>query len=239
MSSHKLPPLTCRSRLGGGPGRLFANVGTGTKNPTFTERFGYSPDTFVGNPDLKPETVHRVRGGYATGALFLHVLRQPADGRKSTGSFSTRRVEVSPRITVKDKSRRRGVEIGYFDTFFGLLNVAAHYTTSTPPKTTASRFAAPRHQGRVDLTGRIASSTRFNLGVAAVGQQYDNDFSAFPAIRRTLEPYLLVHGGLDYRVSPRTRIYVQMENAFDTDYEDVFGYRNPGRRVLAGCTLRL
>ncbi len=34
---------------------VFANFGTGTKNPTFVERFGYTPDTFIGNPNLRPE----------------------------------------------------------------------------------------------------------------------------------------------------------------------------------------
>jgi len=82
-------------------------------------------------------------------------------------------------------------------------------------------------------------STRFNLGVAAVGQQYDNDFSAFPAIRRTLDAYLLVHGGLDFRISARARIYLQVENALDTNYEEVFGYRTPGARAMAGYTVRL
>ena len=35
--------------------RLHASFGTGQKAPTFIERYGYFPDQFVGNPDLKPE----------------------------------------------------------------------------------------------------------------------------------------------------------------------------------------
>jgi vitamin B12 transporter len=35
--------------------KLRGSVGTGSKAPTFTERFGYYPDYFIGNPDLKPE----------------------------------------------------------------------------------------------------------------------------------------------------------------------------------------
>ena len=34
---------------------LFVNAGTGTENPTFVERFGFTPDTFIGNPELRPE----------------------------------------------------------------------------------------------------------------------------------------------------------------------------------------
>ena len=220
-----------------GPGRLFGNVGTGTKNPTFTERFGYSPDTFIGNPHLTPERSVEYEAGYATGRFsatyFDNRLTDEIDGfvyDPARGGFTADNRE--------EKSRRRGVEIGYFDTL-GPLRISAHYTYVDSAEDDSAEIRRPRHQGRLDMTAAITPSTRLNLGLAAVGEQYDNDFSAYPAIRRTLEPYVLVHGGLDHRVSPRTRLYLQMENAFDTDYEDVFGYRNPGRRVLAGCTLRL
>ncbi|MGD9021053.1 MAG: TonB-dependent receptor, partial [Lysobacterales bacterium] len=36
--------------------RLRGSVGTGSKVPTFTERYGYYADYFIGNPDLKPES---------------------------------------------------------------------------------------------------------------------------------------------------------------------------------------
>ena len=36
--------------------RLRASVGSGWKPPTFIERYGFFPDSFIGNPGLKPET---------------------------------------------------------------------------------------------------------------------------------------------------------------------------------------
>ena len=220
-----------------GSGRLFANVGTGVKNPTFAERFGYSPDTFIGNPDLNPEQSLEYEAGYATGGFsatyFDNRLTDEINGfafDPALGGFTAQ--------NLADKSRRRGVEIGYRETL-GSFRIGAHYTYVDSTEQDRVEIRRPRHQGRADLAGKITPSLQFNVGVAAVGEQYDNDFSAYPAIRRTLDAYVLAHGGLDLRVSPTTRIYVQLENAFDSDYEDLFGYRNPGRRVLAGCTLRL
>ena len=220
-----------------GPGRLFANVGTGTKNPTFTERFGYSPDTFIGNPDLEPERSVEYEAGYATGRFsftcFDNRLTDEINGfvfDPARGGFTADNRE--------EKSRRRGVEIGYLDTF-GSVSVAAHYTYVDSAEDDSIEIRRPRHQGRMHLTGSITESARFNLGVAAVGEQYDNDFSAFPAIRRTLDAYLLVHAGLDFRISARARIYLQVENALDTDYEEVFGYQTPGARAMVGYTVRL
>ena len=36
--------------------RAHASWGEGSANPTFFELFGFIPDSFLGNPDLKPET---------------------------------------------------------------------------------------------------------------------------------------------------------------------------------------
>merc|ERR1711916_149873 len=36
--------------------RFRASMGEGVKNPTFTELFGFYPGSFIGNPDLEPES---------------------------------------------------------------------------------------------------------------------------------------------------------------------------------------
>lgn len=220
-----------------GAGRLFANVGTGIKNPTFTERFGYSPDTFIGNPDLKPERSVEYEAGYATRRLSITWFDNRLTDEINGFVFDPARGGFTAENRA-DKSRRRGVEVGYAETF-GAYRIAAHYTYVDSSEAEDAEIRRPRHQGRLDLIGSLTPSVRLNLGVAAVGEQYDNDFSAFPANRVTLDAYQLVHGGLDFQVSSSARIYLQFENALDTDSEDVFGYRTPGRRAMLGCTLRL
>lgn len=220
-----------------GAGRLFANVGTGIKNPTFTERYGYLPNTFIGNPDLKPERSVEYEAGYATRRFSFTYFDNRLTDEINGFAFDPARGGFTAENRA-EKSHRRGVEIGYDDTF-GSYRISAHYTYVDSSEADDAEIRRPRHQGRLDLTGAIMPSVRFNVGVAAVGEQYDNDFSTFPANRVTLQAYQLVHGGLDFQVSPRARIYVQMENALDRDYEDVFGYRTPGRRAMLGCTLRL
>ena len=214
---------------------VHAAYGVGVKNPTFIERFGYFSN-FIGNPDLKPEQSVEYEAGHATQRFSLtyfdNRLTNEIDGfvyDPARGGFTA--------DNRADKSRRRGVEMGYEDTF-GAFRIAAYYTYVDSAEQDQTEIRRPRHQGRIDLSGRISPSIRLNVGAAAVGEQYDNDFSAFPAIRRTLDAYRLVRG-MDFRISPRASLYLQLENAFDADYEDVFGYRNPGRRALAGCTLRL
>ena len=220
-----------------GGGRLFANVGTGIKNPTFAERYGFAPDTFIGNPNLKPERAVEYEAGYATPRFSFAYF----DNRLTNEINGFVYDPLQRGFTAENragKSRRRGVEVRFAENF-GRMRIAASYTYVDATEDDRGEIRRPRHQGRVDVTGVISPSVHFNVGVAAVGEQYDNDFSAYPAIRRRLDSYLLVHGGLDFRVSSGARIYLQVENAFDAVYEEVFGYRNPGRRVVAGCTLRL
>ena len=64
------------------------------------------------------------------------------------------------------------------------------------------------------------------------------DFDSFPARAVTLDDYLLASASLDWRISPTLEAYVRAENAFDSDYQDVFGYRTPGRTVYAGLRFR-
>ena len=215
-----------------GPGRAFCNVGTGVKNPTFSERYGYTPNTFLGNPNLQPEESLEYEIGYATRrvtvAAFTGTLENEIAGfvfDANRGSFTARNLER--------KSRRQGVEIGYRDTL-GPMRVAASYTWLDATEDGRREIRRPRHQGRLDLAGALAPRLDFNLGAALVGEQLDDDFASFPAARRILDGYTLVHAGLTWSASPRLRLWIQAENVFDEDYEDILGYRSPGARAMVG-----
>ena len=57
-------------RVGGGytvdalNGRIYGSYGTGVKNPTLTEIFGFFPGSFIGNEDIQPETSEGFNIGY-------------------------------------------------------------------------------------------------------------------------------------------------------------------------------
>ncbi len=215
-----------------GPGRVFANVGTGVKNPTFSERYGYTPNTFLGNPDLEPEESLEYEIGYATRrvtvAAFTGTLENEIAGfvfDAAKGGFTARNLER--------RSRRQGVELAYRDTL-GPMRVAASYTWLDAKEDGRREIRRPRHQGRVDVAGTLTPRLDFNLGAAVVGEQLDDDFASFPAVRRTLNGYTLVHAGLTWSASPRLRLWLQAENVFDEDYEDILGYRSPGARAMVG-----
>jgi vitamin B12 transporter len=55
----------------------------------------------------------------------------------------------------------------------------------------------------------------------------------------TLNDYLLASAKIGYRITPALEAYARVENAFNAEYQDVFGYNTPGRTVYAGVRIRL
>ncbi|HYW17264.1 MAG TPA: TonB-dependent receptor, partial [Allosphingosinicella sp.] len=72
-----------------------------------------------------------------------------------------------------------------------------------------------------------------------VGKRGDSDFDPFPAVRVTLDYYVLANFRLAYRLSDRLELFGRVENAADSDYREVFGYNSQGRSIHAGLRVRL
>ena len=215
-----------------GPGRAFASAGTGVKNPTFSERYGYTPNTFLGNPALEPEESLEFEIGYATRRFTVAAFTGTLDNEIAGFVFDPARGGFTSR-NLDRTSKRRGLELAYRDAV-GPVRVAASYTWLDAAEDGRREIRRPRHQGRLDLAGALMPRLDFNLGAAVVGEQLDNDFATYPAVRRTLDGYTLVHAGLSWAASARLRAWVQIENIFDAEYEDILGYRSPGARAMAG-----
>ncbi len=218
-------------------GRLFANVGTGVKNPSFIERFGYFADAFIGNPALRPETSREVELGFAAEQFSISFFASELDDEIAGFVFAPEAGGFTARNR-RDTSRRRGVEASWRGEWRGLA-LAAHYTFLRAKEAGKDEVRRPRHQGRVDATADLTKSLRLSASVAAIGEREDDDFSSFPAIRHTLDSYVLARLRLELALAPRASAWLGLENAFDADYEDVLGYRSPGVQALAGVSFDL
>jgi len=215
--------------------RWFANVGRGVKNPTFTERFGFTPDTFIGNPNLAPETSN----GFETGVVFTHThttaslvyfdttLDDEIDGfffDIDRGGFTARNLD--------GESRRKGVE-ATLDSRLGPVGLSATYAYVDSTAEDMRELRRPRHlgnaQARVEVTPRVSAS----LGVTVSGTALDRDFSTWPATEVELDAYRLWRGKVDIALSPKWKLTLGAENLSDEDYVTVYGYRSPGTTAMA------
>jgi vitamin B12 transporter len=228
--------------------RVFVSIGTGVNNPTFTERFGFTPDTFLGNPALKPErslSMQLVLEQQVTAwlladaAIFRDRLIDEIDGfafDAERGGFTA--------VNRDGRSRRQGIELGgrLHATDSLSIRVGYGYLDATEPGSDGQlrELRRPRHTGRLAADVRAFSDRlRLQLGTAYVGRSFDHDFGTFPARRVVLGSYWLAHTAARYHVTDTWSVFGRLENAFDANYQTVFGYHTPGRTAHIGVTADL
>lgn len=215
-------------------GRAFANIGEGIKNPTFIERFGFFSDTFVGNPNLKPERSRMLEVGMErtwravrVNALAFHaVLQDEVDGfvfDPGLGGFTARNID--------GESRRTGAELT-LQAEFGRFGVRGNYAWADATQEGEREFRRPRHLAGVAVDAALGWGLSGRLGIMHNGSQLDRDFSTWPAGIVRLDSFRLVRASLAKEITRRWAMRLAVENLTDADCETVFGYRCPGRTAL-------
>ena len=145
--------------------RLRAAVGTGQKAPTFIERFGFFPGSFIGNPSLRPERsksfeigIDRQFGEAATVGVtyFDATLDDEINGAvfdATAGGFT-----AVNEITASD---RRGVEAAFTTPIAKRADLHASYTYTDAKQPAATggterELRRPRHLATLAASWRSA-----------------------------------------------------------------------------------
>ena len=222
---------------------LFASVGKSVKNPSFTERFGFF-DTFFGNPDLEPEQSRAFEVGLRQSLL--------EDTLTFSASYYSAKLENEimgfvfdadlagfTAANSGDKSDREGVEAAFSWQATGALSVQGSYTwlDSTDPAA-VTEVRRPRNSGSLRVNYGL-ERLNVNVGIVATGDQEDDYFPPFPPFqeRVVLDSHVLMSVATQFRVNESVTLTARIENALDESYEEVFGYRNPGRAFYGGVRI--
>jgi vitamin B12 transporter len=239
--------LTASYALDNDRTRVHAAWGTGSKNPTFTERFGFF-DSFIGNPDLQPEE----SVGWELGlekkfpdqhitvdlTYFDEALEDEINGfvfDPLTAGFTSRNID--------GESQRRGFELSFDYSIDHGLDLSAAYTyldADEPDPGTGEKLREvrrPEHTASLNLNYRLLDNkANINFGVNYNGDQIDNFFPPYPGApqRVTLESFTLVNVSARYLFSERLTLFARIENLLDEAYEEVYGFSAPGIGAYAG-----
>ena len=216
-------------------------IGVGTKNPTFIERFGYTPANFLGNQYLKPETAlqHQVAIERAaenrslTLAIYASTLNDEINGF----SYDVEQNQFTA-VNLSSDSSRRGAELR-FEQSLGSATLYANYAYIDSREADEPEIRRPNHLANLGLRHQLTSRLRMRSSLHWSSNQLDRDFSTFPATVVTLDSHFLAAASWEYDVNATFAIYGNIENLFDTEYEHVYGYRNPGRRYQVGMKVTL
>lgn len=233
-------------------GKLRASAGTGVKNPTFTELFGFFPGTFEGNPNLLPEesTSWEVGWDQSYGALdwsltyFSAELEDEiftsffvADPGDPDDPFDD--VFFSRPENRDGTSERSGVEFAAAWRVNEAIQVkGAISNIKSENDSGADEIRVPEWTGSVALNWSSKSKPGLRVGLAAdyVGEQLDIDFGSFQTV--TLDPYALVSATFEYPLTKRISLTLRGENLLDETVTDVFGYNGPGAGAFVGLRIR-
>ena len=208
--------------------RLHGSYGTGVKNPTLFELFGYA-DGFVPNSKLKPESSKGWDAGVEQ-SLF--------DDRLSVDvTYFDNRIEDmivgagNSADNLDGASESNGVEVTVEAAVTETLTFTGSYTyTHTRGADGRALTRRARHLAGAHLAWDVLDGRAIlGLGVRYNGEQQDDRFhSDYSRSRVTLDDFVLVNLTASFEAAPGLELFGRVENLLDEDYQEVFGYRNTG-----------
>lgn len=231
--------------------RPHASVGTGVRLPSMFELFAFGA-SFEPNPNLLPERSF----GWDAGIEFavwpdravLDVTYFSADLTDKIGPDPENPFSVA---NLPGKSRREGIEVAARVQITEALAAGAAFTFLDAKGPTGEReLRRPSHSGRIDVDyrfadgkGNITLSALYNGRMADRGLRTDfvtEDGFLIPKSEPvTLDDYWLVTAAASYKLEPGVELFGRVENLFDSDYEEIFGYNTPGIAAYAGVRFTL
>jgi vitamin B12 transporter len=210
---------------------LWAAAGTGIKHPSFIERYGFTPDRFLGNRDLDSEENRHLSVGLQSqagqwqlsGALFRDRLQDEINGfffDAGAGAFTS--------VNGDGTSQRQGVEVSAAREFGNTeVRLGGSYLDAEEPDG-QREVRRPQWQGFVRVNHALGWAD-VGLDVFHVAEQVDLDFATWPATRVDLDAYTLANAQIRVPLAEGVQMRLRASNLLDERYEDLLGYRAPGR----------
>ena len=97
----------------------------------------------------------------------------------------------------------------------------------------------------VEATAELGGGLALTGGVTRVGSRADRDFTTYPATRVVLPAYTLLSLGATWQLlrrageRPALELDLLGENLLNQGYQEVFGFRAPGRALYVGVRVGL
>jgi vitamin B12 transporter len=220
--------------------------GTAIKNPTFSELYGiYSG--FLANPDLISEQSKSWEFGVDKALLddrleikatYFNAKLENEIGSKSECIENCANADwmddvwVTQPINISGISRQKGLELtsSWLVSESFVLDASYTYTDSTQNGVDEIRRA--RHLGSLNLLWRAQDNLTINANAQHNGTQTDIGGV-------TLDAFTLVNVNANFNATDKLDLYLRLDNLFDEDYQEVFGYQTLGFGASLGLRYSL
>lgn len=217
-------------------GRVRGSVGTGVKNPTLIELFGFFPESrFTGNPDLQPETSLGFSAGYeqsiADWQFSIDYFHSDLTDEITTlfnPDFSTSVINLAT------DSTRQGIELEASGSLTDSLSIQGSMSFLESEENDIEEIRRPDFLASATASWDMTDDLTLTANIDHTGSQRDTDFATFTNV--DLKAYTLVGANIRYQISDILGVYVRGTNLLDEDYQDIVGFSTEGRGVFTGLT---
>jgi vitamin B12 transporter len=220
--------------------KLKATLGTGFKAPSLF----YLYDPLYGNPELNPEKslgwdagIEQFfwREGFSFGATYFF---NKFDDMFGFDPITLKAVNIN-------RAQTEGVEIFTKAILTEGLDVKANYTytnakdkSENTPDFDKKLVRRPEHKAGLFLSYSFTQALNTNIEIIYVGEREEPDFINYPS-RIIMPDNLLVNLAAHYDLFSFLRLQGRIENLFDKQYEEIYGYGTAGLSVYGGISLRV
>jgi vitamin B12 transporter len=234
-----------------------ASFGTAYKAPTFFENF--ATGSAVGNSALTPERTRTAEAGLqfvapgnnlTLGAtafrqrfrdLIQYVANVPANAPNfaNLAGASADGVELEAGWRIAAGTVVRG---SYTRLHTEVTDAGIDEGPSASFVKGARLLRRPTHLATLGIRESVAGQGSFDISLTYTGARDDRDFSAFPATPVVLKAYTRVDVALTKPLDSfgplrNPSLIVRVENQFNKSYQQVLGFRSPGRMYFVGMRI--
>lgn len=238
--------------------RLRISAGSGIKEPTFFET--YAAGFATGNPELEPERSLSVEAGadqqlgnavtlsltafsQSYEDLIQYTFSTPAPGAPNFHNVA--------RARSRGLEAEAGIEAGRFTATGSYTWLDTRVEDSGFDEGPGATFVQggplirrPEHSFAATAFAQATGAATLEASARHTGEREDRNFASFPATPVVLPAYTVVDLALNLELrAPGSRpgftLTIRTENLFDADYEEVWGFKSPGRGLYLGGRVAL
>lgn len=214
--------------------RLHASHGTGSKNPSLYQLYGD-----YGNESLTAEESRSWDAGieYNFSDVEAYVDITYFD------SLYTDMIEFSASTynNLDDKATARGVELTGSMKLTEDFRANASYTYTDSDDGDGNELVRrAKHTANINANYKYTPKLSANIGVQYASDRRDiyYDSSTWSSEETTIDSYILVNIATLYKINNHITLSARLENAFDEDYEEVYGYNTAERAAYVGISFK-
>lgn len=218
-------------------GRMRASAGTGVKNPTLIELFGFFPASrFTGNADLQPETSRGLSVGYdqTIGTFEFSVDYFYSELEDEITTLFNPDFTTSV-INLNTDSTRSGVELAASWEATERLRLYGSASFLDSDQDGIEEIRRPHFLASGTASWDATDDLTLTVNIDHNGEQLDTDFATFSTVE--LESFTLIGANARYRLNEVAALTLRGANLLNEDYEEVVGFVSAGRAVFAGLEL--